>query len=82
MQEVSFSWQPLQLHTLLASKAQGPANPLLLFISHGYLAAVTHVNEVVRLLIPLKSNTSSLRLPLISVQMLHNPEAEQMSSYT
>lgn len=81
MQEVSFSWQPLQLHIHLARKAQGPANLLLLCISPGYFAAVTHVNEVVHLLIPLKSNTQLSQIAPSSLQMLESPAAERRSSY-
>lgn len=62
MQEVSFSWQPLQFHIHLAREPQGPANMLLLFMSPGYLTTVTHVNEVVHLLIPLKSNTQLFQI--------------------
>lgn len=81
MQEVSFSWQPLQLHIHLARKAQGPANLLLLCISPGYFAAVTHVNEVVHLLIPLKSNTQLSQIAPSSLQMLESLSAERRSSY-
>lgn len=62
MQEVSFSWQPFQFHTHLAHEPQGPANLLLLSISPGYLTTVTHVNEVVHLLFPLKSSTLLLQI--------------------